>query len=136
MLQQGLARARRSRQPLSLIVVDLDGLKTINDRHGHEVGDRALRAVGQTLRDTLRLTDVARRVGGDEFTLLAPNTSKRRRSRWLNGFALEPSGRPVTRTDFRGPISRRGAVSKGPLELVRVGAGINATFPRWACVDP
>jgi diguanylate cyclase (GGDEF)-like protein len=75
-LQQELARARRSRQPLSLVIVDLDGLKRINDRHGHEVGDRALRAVAQTMRDTLRLSDIAARVGGDEFTLLAPNTSE------------------------------------------------------------
>jgi diguanylate cyclase (GGDEF)-like protein len=75
-VQQELARARRSRQPLSLIIIDLDGLKSINDRNGHEVGDRALRAVAQTMRDTLRLTDVAARVGGDEFTLLAPNTSE------------------------------------------------------------
>ena len=73
-LQQELARARRWQQPLSLVIIDLDGLKQINDRHGHEAGDRALRAVAQTLRDTLRLTDVAARVGGDEFTLLAANT--------------------------------------------------------------
>jgi diguanylate cyclase (GGDEF)-like protein len=73
-LQQELARARRSRQPLSLVVIDLDGLKRINDRHGHEAGDGALRAVAQTLREMLRLTDVAARVGGDEFTLLVPNT--------------------------------------------------------------
>ena len=75
-LQQELARAHRSRQPLSVFIIDLDALKSINDRQGHEVGDRALRAVAQTLHDTLRLTDAAARVGGDEFTLLAPNTSE------------------------------------------------------------
>ena len=73
-LQQELARARRSRQPLSLVLIDLDGLKRINDHHGHEVGDRALRAVAETIRDTLRLTDLGARVGGDEFVVLAPNT--------------------------------------------------------------
>lgn len=75
-LHQELARARRSGQPLSLIIIDLDGLKRINDHYGHEVGDRALRAVAQMMRDTLRVTDVAGRVGGDEFTLLAPNASE------------------------------------------------------------
>jgi diguanylate cyclase (GGDEF)-like protein len=73
-LQQELARARRSRQPLSLVAIDVDGLKGINDRHGHEVGDQALQAVAQTISATLRVTDVAARLGGDEFTLLAPNT--------------------------------------------------------------
>jgi diguanylate cyclase (GGDEF)-like protein len=75
-LQQELARADRSHQPLSLVIIDLDGLKSINDRHGHEVGNRALGAVAETMRDTLRLTDTAARVGGDEFTFLAPNTSE------------------------------------------------------------
>ena len=75
-LHQELARARRSRQPLSVVIIDLDGLKGINDRHGHEVGDRALRAVAETMRDTLRVTDIGARIGGDEFTLLAPNTDE------------------------------------------------------------
>jgi diguanylate cyclase (GGDEF)-like protein len=74
-LHQEIARARRSGQPFSLLIIDLDGLKSINDRHGHETGDRALRAVAQAMRDTLRATDVGARVGGDEFTLLAPNTA-------------------------------------------------------------
>jgi diguanylate cyclase (GGDEF)-like protein len=76
-LQQELPRARRSRQPLSLVLIDLDGLKRINDQHGHEVGDRTLRSVAETIRDTLRITDLGARVGGDEFTVLAPNTPER-----------------------------------------------------------
>lgn len=60
---------------MSIVPLDLDGLKRINDRHGHEAGDRALRAVAEAMRDTLRTTDVAARVGGDEFIVLAPNTA-------------------------------------------------------------
>lgn len=74
-LHQELARAHRSRQPLSLVIIDLDGLKRINDRHGHDVGDRALRAVAETMRDTFRVMDIGARIGGDEFTVLAPNTA-------------------------------------------------------------
>jgi diguanylate cyclase (GGDEF)-like protein len=74
-LHQELAGARRSGQPLSLFTIDLDDLKSINDRYGHQAGDQALRLVAGALRDTLRATDVAARVGGDEFMLLAPNTS-------------------------------------------------------------
>lgn len=75
-LREELARARRSGQPLSLLIIDLDGLKTINDCHGHEVGDRALRAVAERMREALRVTDIGGRVGGDEFTLLAPDTTE------------------------------------------------------------
>jgi diguanylate cyclase (GGDEF)-like protein len=75
-LDQELARACRSRQTLSLVSVDLDGLKSINDSHGHEMGDRALREVAERMRETLRITDIAARVGGDEFALLAPNTTE------------------------------------------------------------
>jgi diguanylate cyclase (GGDEF)-like protein len=72
---QEFARACRLRQPLSVLVIDLDGLKRINDHHGHEIGDCALRAVADTMRDSLRATDIGARVGGDEFTLLAPDTT-------------------------------------------------------------
>jgi diguanylate cyclase (GGDEF)-like protein len=71
---QELARAQRSREPLSLFILDLDDLKSINDHYGHEAGDRALRVVATTMRETLRATDIGARVGGDEFMLLAPNT--------------------------------------------------------------
>jgi diguanylate cyclase (GGDEF)-like protein len=73
---QELAAARRSGQSLSLVMIDLDGLKAINDRDGHEVGDRALRALAESMRDVLRVTDVGARLGGDEFALLAPHTGE------------------------------------------------------------
>jgi diguanylate cyclase (GGDEF)-like protein len=74
-LAQELSGAWRSHRPLSVIVVDLDGLKEINDNYGHEVGDQALRDVGRCLRGGLRVSDMAARIGGDEFALLAPDTS-------------------------------------------------------------
>ena len=63
-LHRELARAQRSLQSLSLLIVDLDSLKTISDRHGYEAGGRALRAVALIMRDTLRVTDIAARVWG------------------------------------------------------------------------
>ena len=62
---------------LSILVVDLDGLKDISDNDGHDAGDRALRCVADCLRRGLRLSDVAARIGGDEFALLAPETASK-----------------------------------------------------------
>jgi len=73
-LDQETARASRYGQPLSLLVMDVDRLKAINDRHGHHAGDLALQAVARALRNGARETDLPARVGGDEFVLLAPST--------------------------------------------------------------
>jgi diguanylate cyclase (GGDEF)-like protein len=69
-----LNRAARYETPLALLLVDLDRLKDINDRHGHADGDRALQLVAEALRRTCRATDLAARYGGDEFVVLAVNT--------------------------------------------------------------
>ena len=69
-----LKRTRRYRESLTLLFVDLDGLKEINDRRGHRAGSMALRKVGRVIRSELRGTDVAARWGGDEFTLIAQKT--------------------------------------------------------------
>jgi diguanylate cyclase (GGDEF)-like protein len=75
-LEAELARCRRYRHPVALLLVDLDGLKQINDRYGHDAGDAALVWLADVIRSQLRETDVAARWGGDEFGILAPNTSQ------------------------------------------------------------
>ena len=72
-VREELARVDRYHYPLTLMVIDLDGLKTLNDRLGHEGGDNALRAVARSLQQTCRATDLAARIGGDEFAVLATN---------------------------------------------------------------
>ena len=67
------ARARREGQALALLFVDLDHFKTINDQHGHATGDELLVTVGARLRDVLRESDIACRMGGDEFLVLLPH---------------------------------------------------------------
>jgi diguanylate cyclase (GGDEF)-like protein len=69
-----LRRARRSRQPLSILMFDIDRFKTINDELGHLRGDDLLRAVGAQLTHVLRRTDVRCRYGGDEFLIILPDT--------------------------------------------------------------
>jgi diguanylate cyclase (GGDEF)-like protein len=72
---QELARARRHGDPLSLIVLDLDGFKLINDTHGHPSGDEVLRTVAEHLRRQTRDVDAVARLGGDEFAILLPATT-------------------------------------------------------------
>ncbi|MEA2646039.1 MAG: hypothetical protein QOE92_1122 [Chloroflexota bacterium] len=67
-------RAVRYRRPLAVLLVDVDHLKAINDRHGHAAGDRLLRAVADRLKAVLRGGDMLGRVGGDEFVVICPET--------------------------------------------------------------
>jgi diguanylate cyclase (GGDEF)-like protein len=73
-LRHELGRTARYREPLSLLLMDLDGLKRINDQYGHEAGDAALRSVAEAIASGLREIDLGARIGGDEFAVLAPRT--------------------------------------------------------------
>ena len=77
-------RAQRFGQPISLAYIDLDGFKEINDALGHDVGDKLLLWVARTMQRNIRQTDSAARMGGDEFALILPNTTKDAASRVLN----------------------------------------------------
>jgi diguanylate cyclase (GGDEF)-like protein len=87
-----VSRARRDGTQLSLVLVDVDDLKPLNDSRGHQAGDRALRRLGKALREEVRAHDVVCRVGDDEFAVLMPGAGPRdalrlagrlRQRRWL-----------------------------------------------------
>jgi diguanylate cyclase (GGDEF)-like protein len=72
-LQRALATARRQRSSVSLLFVDLDGFKHVNDRYGHRTGDLLLTVVGARIAACVRCDDIACRYGGDEFVVLLSN---------------------------------------------------------------
>ncbi len=76
-LCEEMERATRHAEPLSVLLMDLDHFKHVNDRHGHAVGDRVLRAFADTVRACVRAVDVMVRRGGEEFVLIMPATADR-----------------------------------------------------------
>ncbi len=108
-------RARRFGTPLSIVLLDLDGFKGLNDAHGHAFGDVVLAEVAARLRAGLRDSDVLGRVGGEEFAILFPMTGAPAAAETARRLAASLRERPVT----RGPV----------------GASVTASFG-VAAVDP
>ena len=75
--EEEIQRALRTQSPLSLLMIDVDRFKSVNDSYGHVVGDRVLATIGGILLENVRAFDVASRLGGDEFALLLPETDER-----------------------------------------------------------
>jgi diguanylate cyclase (GGDEF)-like protein len=75
-LESEIARSQRYKRSFSVVFLDLDHFKLVNDRHGHQVGSALLKGVGELLRAALRSADVAVRYGGDEFVLLLPESDR------------------------------------------------------------
>jgi diguanylate cyclase (GGDEF)-like protein len=68
-------RERRYKHPLACILVDIDNFKSVNDTYGHPVGDKVLIEVAAAIRESIRTTDLVARFGGEEFIILAPETT-------------------------------------------------------------
>jgi diguanylate cyclase (GGDEF)-like protein len=100
-LRREIEAAERHQTPLSLLLIDLDNFKQVNDTYGHEAGDTVLRGVASALRKRLRRTDTPARTGGDEFAVILPHTTRQTASQLateLTG-AIEATtcGRPQVR---------------------------------------
>lgn len=98
-LHEETARARRGGSGFSLVSIDLDGFKRVNDAHGHPTGDEVLRMVAAAMRETARTQDVAARMGGEEFCLLLPDTGVEGAVVLAERLRARVAGRPVPTPD-------------------------------------
>jgi diguanylate cyclase (GGDEF)-like protein len=93
-LGEEVVRSQRARRPLSVLMLDLDDFKLVNDTFGHLFGDRVLTFTAELIRSTLRASDLAARYGGDEFALILPETdaadARRTAERILEAFRDRP----------------------------------------------
>ena len=94
-LPEELSRSKRYDYPLSFMMIDIDDFKFYNDRNGHQAGDRALEITAQCLRAALRKVDVASRYGGEEFSILLPQTTLQEA-----GVIADRIRRKIMETDF------------------------------------
>jgi diguanylate cyclase (GGDEF)-like protein len=122
-LRDEVSRAQRYGQPLSLLMLDLDDFKLVNDRFGHRAGDELLRAVGAALQAQIRQgVDCAARYGGEEFSVILPSTESE-----LEGGAL--NGAVITAERIRGAVADLRAPAADPAwQGITVSIGI-ATLP-------
>jgi len=112
-LERESSRASRNGTPLSLLLIDLDYFKSVNDTHGHPVGDALLCAVCDSFREQLRASDSFARIGGDEFAILLPDTS------------MEIAAQVGERL-----IEQAAQLKVGPVEGISFSVGIAAYEPR------
>ena len=125
-LNQEMERVRRSGSPMALILCDLDHFKAMNDRYGHEAGNRILQSVARIIDSQLRKLDIACRYGGEEFAVVLPGTSlaqavavaERVRAVIAESVFELPSGEQVKVTLSSGVISLTDRQTMLPAELV------------------
>jgi diguanylate cyclase (GGDEF)-like protein len=124
-LRRELARSRRMASPLSLLVLDVDHFKRVNDGFGHAAGDAVLRAIAQLVRQSIRDCDVACRYGGEELVILMPDCAQTDAARRAESLRADIAGAPPM-NDGAGPdtITASFGVAEYPLH----GADADALF--------
>jgi diguanylate cyclase (GGDEF)-like protein len=124
-LQREFSRASRYKRPLSLLMIDVDFFKRVNDTLGHLAGDAALRQVGALLRGNLRRDDLAARLGGEEFAVLLPEIDRAGAVVAAEKLRRLVEARPVVFEERRWPltislgIACRGVTDTEAIEIVR-----------------
>jgi two-component system cell cycle response regulator len=104
-LAEQFAAAQRAKRPLSLLMLDVDKFKSVNDKHGHPVGDQVLKVIGKLLRTAARATDLAARYGGEEMILILPGTAKSTAAAIAESIRRTVAAKPVQCDQIALPIT-------------------------------
>jgi diguanylate cyclase (GGDEF)-like protein len=126
-LREEAERVNRHNGCLSILLFDLDHFKQVNDRFGHEAGDRVLQSVARAANEVKRVSDIIARIGGEEFALLLPETDRegamnlahRLRAAIESAKTLDPAGAPVSVTASIG-VATVSAHSDGPASALKL----------------
>src|SRR5947207_2097191 len=129
-LTEELSRSKRYDYPLSFMMIDIDDFKFYNDRNGHQAGDRALEITAQCLRAALRKVDVASRYGGEEFSILLPQTSLEEA-----GVLADRIRRKMMTTKFPHGDSPPGGMGTASIGLSPFSPALNAAEANSLCVQ-
>ena len=120
-----LARSRRHKRPGALLLADLDGFKAVNDSLGHRAGDHVLKRVADILQQHVRVTDMVGRIGGDEFVVLLPDTTRadanavaQKLRNAVPEAVREVDGKPIRLGLSIGCVCFDGSTPHSPAELV------------------
>jgi diguanylate cyclase len=111
-------------KPPSLLMIDVDHFKAINDNHGHLIGDRVIRFVAQTVQKNIKGQDIAARYGGEEFTVLLPSTGTKGAEAVAEAIRIAVAGAQLVRAD-----------NKKPLGQITVSAGVATYQPGEDMMD-
>lgn len=117
LLDKEIARANRHGRPLSLLILDLDRFKPINDTYGHVAGDSVLREVARVLRGRVRGDDIAARIGGEEFAVILPEADLEQARRFAE--------------ELRGSVAGLRGLLDGRLKQVTVSIGLAQWQPEF-----
>jgi diguanylate cyclase (GGDEF)-like protein len=121
-LKAAFAEAKRDSAPLTLLLIDVDRFKSVNDQHGHQAGDQVLRAIGKILKTAARAKDLAARYGGEELALILPETPR-------------PVGASIAET-IRLAIAKK-PISCGKTSVpVTISIGVATCDPKGMMTDP
>jgi diguanylate cyclase (GGDEF)-like protein len=96
-LEEEVERSARTKRPLSLLLIDIDRFKTFNDRYGHQVGDRVITEIGRVIWTCIRRVDTGCRYGGEEFTVVLPETRMEQASIVADRIRAAFAGSPLFR---------------------------------------
>lgn len=114
-LKQEFARAKRGNQPFSVVMMDMDNLKTLNDKYGHAVGDLALKSLSKLLKAQTRTEDIACRFGGDEFFVILHNADEIMASTRLQEWSESAEEIDIVHDGVHLPVSFSAGIASYPV---------------------